>query len=337
MGGMAAARVARARLGRGNACARRHGARPMAFGGPLGAPPPAAAAPEEPFAGDDDGAAAPGPAPAAAPPAAVAADVDVQSAAEQAAQARLQALAARAREVALAKAEQLHRANKASKPLSPPKVAAMKGEDDKGLAMKGESDGVGVSQVRLYEQMTRLRKTMNVRISEVNKYARYLEREMESRDEALEKSHERITMTAVEATNLQRAVRAAVSNAKSAGADPDAIADQLVKLELDLEEFTRRVREHARQAELLCVRSVPVSWYGMAQDVRVMGTFDGWSRGVHLSPEVTGAATNFTADLLLMPGTYEIKFVVDGEWQVAADWDTCVGEDGATNNVIVVE
>lgn len=35
-----------------------------------------------------------------------------------------------------------------------------------------------------------------------------------------------------------------------------------------------------------CVpREVPVGWYGLARDVRVMGDFDGWSRGFDLSAE----------------------------------------------------
>lgn len=32
-------------------------------------------------------------------------------------------------------------------------------------------------------------------------------------------------------------------------------------------------------------RKVPVSWYGIGQEVRVMGSFDGWATGVLLSAE----------------------------------------------------
>ena len=55
---------------------------------------------------------------------------------------------------------------------------------------------------------------------------------------------------------------------------------------------------------------------------RVMGSFDGWTRGESLSPALVGTetapglGTEFSGDLRLRPGRYEIKFVVDGVWQV---------------------
>ena len=52
----------------------------------------------------------------------------------------------------------------------------------------------------------------------------------------------------------------------------------------------------------LVAREVPVEWYGVASDVRLMGDFDGWTRGTHLSAEVWGSDnvfTRFTAKMLL--------------------------------------
>lgn len=73
----------------------------------------------------------------------------------------------------------------------------------------------------------------------------------------------------------------------------------------------------------------------MAEDVRIMGSFDGWTWGVPLSPEEPQAFTTFSATLQLLPGTYEIKLLVDGGWRLAADWPQ-TGEGLAANNVLVV-
>lgn len=38
------------------------------------------------------------------------------------------------------------------------------------------------------------------------------------------------------------------------------------------------------------------------KSVQVMGTFDGWCQGEHLSPEYTGSFTRFSTTLVLRPG-----------------------------------
>lgn len=42
----------------------------------------------------------------------------------------------------------------------------------------------------------------------------------------------------------------------------------------------------------------------VSQSVQVMGTFDGWSQGEHLSSEYTGSFTTFSTTLMLRPGRY---------------------------------
>lgn len=44
--------------------------------------------------------------------------------------------------------------------------------------------------------------------------------------------------------------------------------------------------------------------FGLAQSVQVMGSFDGWSRGVSMSPEYDGFSTKFSTTLRLKPGRY---------------------------------
>lgn len=65
-------------------------------------------------------------------------------------------------------------------------------------------------------------------------------------------------------------------------------------------------------------RSVPIVWCGQAQDVRVMGSFDSWTRGVHLSPycgeddpagceTLMSGANEFRGELVVLPGSYEVR------------------------------
>lgn len=53
----------------------------------------------------------------------------------------------------------------------------------------------------------------------------------------------------------------------------------------------------------LVPRRVPVSWYGVAMDVQLMGSFDNWTRGIELSAEdlSDSVLTEFTAELHLLP------------------------------------
>ncbi|CAN6445839.1 unnamed protein product [Victoria cruziana] len=72
------------------------------------------------------------------------------------------------------------------------------------------------------------------------------------------------------------------------------------------------------------------------QSVQVMGSFDGWNQGEDMSPEYTGGANKFSALLKLRPGRYEIKFLVDGDWQLSPDLPT-LGEGMMRNNLLIVE
>jgi 1,4-alpha-glucan branching enzyme len=48
-------------------------------------------------------------------------------------------------------------------------------------------------------------------------------------------------------------------------------------------------------------------------DVRLAGSFNGWDPSAHSLSPVKGNGT-YVATLLLLPGSHEYKFVVDGQW-----------------------
>lgn len=59
------------------------------------------------------------------------------------------------------------------------------------------------------------------------------------------------------------------------------------------------------------------------------------SRACHeLSPLIVYRIEHFSG---VVQGTYEVKFLIDGEWRLAAEWPTKKTLRGETNNIIVVE
>ncbi|KAG8659772.1 protein PTST, chloroplastic isoform X2 [Manihot esculenta] len=102
-----------------------------------------------------------------------------------------------------------------------------------------------------------------------------------------------------------------------------------------LEAVHERLEEQIKDIDAVQSKEVHLFWCGMAESVQVMGSFDGWSLGEHLSPEYDGSFTKFTTTLMLRPGRYEIKFLVDGEWQLSPEYPT-VGEGLTENNLLVV-
>lgn len=105
-------------------------------------------------------------------------------------------------------------------------------------------------------------------------------------------------------------------------------------LAFKLEEIRGRLK--SRIDEVHNVSDVELEWIGMAESVQIMGSFDGWTVGVDMSAEVTEGFTRFSGCLKLPPGRYEVKFLVDGEWQLSPALPS-VGEGLACNNLLVVE
>ncbi|KMZ57999.1 hypothetical protein ZOSMA_7G00280, partial [Zostera marina] len=99
-----------------------------------------------------------------------------------------------------------------------------------------------------------------------------------------------------------------------------------------LEGFSEKLKQQIKGVDLIKFKEVSLSWIGMA---KVMGSFDGWSRGVSMSPEYDGFSTKFSTTLRLKPGRYEIKYLVDEAWHLSPELPT-VGEDLMENNILIV-
>ncbi|CAI7780396.1 unnamed protein product [Closterium sp. NIES-53] len=181
-----------------------------------------------------------------------------------------------------------------------------------------------------------MRSRLNKKLSESNTYNRFLQREVQYREQALSDSKALMIALAAEMRELSEVAEEIV---KTDGLPvtrkingrylPSHLSNRLEELYSDL-------RQQLEGIEKLRLREVPLVWFGMAEDVKVMGSFDGWTYGEQMSPETTGTMTRFTTVLKLRPGRYEIKFLVDGEWRVATEWPT-VGHGMLENNILTVE
>ncbi|MCG8589844.1 MAG: AAA family ATPase [Proteobacteria bacterium] len=76
-----------------------------------------------------------------------------------------------------------------------------------------------------------------------------------------------------------------------------------------------------------------------AADVRIAGDFNGWvpDKGVRSLIESEGVTRVWTKVLHLQPGTYQYRYVVDGEWREdPANPESVPGPTGGRNSVLVV-
>ncbi|KAJ8640141.1 hypothetical protein MRB53_016835 [Persea americana] len=157
------------------------------------------------------------------------------------------------------------------------------------------------------------------KLSEANQYNRFLKRQLQFNEDTLINFKSELAVLELE---LQTSVGLAEEVAKSGTYQGSRkINGKYVPSYLlsRLEAIHRRLKEQIKGIDAVKVRDVEFFWYGMAEIVQVMGSFDGWSHGEHMSPEYQGGFTKFSTVLKLRPGRYEIKFLVDGEWHLSPE------------------
>ena len=197
----------------------------------------------------------------------------------------------------------------------------------------------GGSQRRLYDQMLTLRTRLNERVAASNAFAKYLEKTLLTRDDDLKRANELLYGAAKESGELLRLIRDAQNDIVKSGDD----ATRRARGEQKLEKFVNRLQlvestltKNAKEIDSTVVRTVPLEYHGIASDVIMMGDFDGWTRGIQLYPSfVEGGSSTFTGEARLPPGTYLVKFKVDGEWRLAREWPSS-GEGFDANNILTV-
>ncbi|GAY43763.1 hypothetical protein CUMW_077010 [Citrus unshiu] len=180
------------------------------------------------------------------------------------------------------------------------------------------------------------RKKLMTKLSEANQQNRFLKRQLHIKEDALVDFKSELAVMELE---MQALVSLAEEIAQSGIPEGSRkINGKFIQSHLlsRLEAVHEKLKEQIKDVIAVQSKEVPLFWCGMAQSVQVMGTFDGWSQGEHLSPEYNGSFTKFSTTLMLRPGRYEIKFLIDGEWQLSPEFPT-VGEGLMKNNLLIVE
>ncbi|KAK8461789.1 hypothetical protein SEVIR_1G093100v4 [Setaria viridis] len=174
------------------------------------------------------------------------------------------------------------------------------------------------------------------RLSEANQYNRFLKRQLQLKDDAVVKFKSELAALELE---LQALVGLAEEIANfdvplgSRKINGKYIQSHLLSR---LEAVHGKVMDQIKDVDSLKPQEISVYWVGMAENVQIMGSFDGWSQGETMSREYSGDYGRFSATLKLRPGRYEIKFLVDGEWRLSPEYPMA-GEGLTQNNIIVVE
>ncbi|KAH7556967.1 hypothetical protein ACOSP7_026297 [Xanthoceras sorbifolium] len=180
------------------------------------------------------------------------------------------------------------------------------------------------------------RQKLTRKLSEANQQNRFLKRQLHIKEDALVNFKSEL---AVMELQVQALVSLAEEIAKlGIPGGSRKINGKFIQSHLlsRLEAVNEKLKEQIKDVGAAQSKEVSLFWCGMAESVQVMGSFDGWSQGEHLSPEYTGSFTKFSTTLMLRPGRYEIKFLIDGEWQLSPEFPT-VGEGLTENNLLIVE
>nr|CAD1822707.1 unnamed protein product [Ananas comosus var. bracteatus] len=172
------------------------------------------------------------------------------------------------------------------------------------------------------------------KLSEANQYSRFLKRQLQVTDNVLAKLKSELAVLELE---LQALVGLAEEIASDVPSGSRKITGKYIQSHLfsRLEAVREKVKEQIKDADSLGLQEITVFWLAWLS-VQVMGSFDGWSQGEEMSREYSGDYARFSATVKLRPGKYEIKFLVDGEWQLSPEFPT-VGEDMTKNNLLIVQ
>ncbi|KAL1550973.1 protein PTST 2, chloroplastic-like isoform X1 [Salvia divinorum] len=83
---------------------------------------------------------------------------------------------------------------------------------------------------------------------------------------------------------------------------------------------------------LQLLRTTSIEWPNSAAQVLLAGSFDGWTAQRRMHRSKLGV---FSITLKLYPGSYEIKFIVDGNWKLDPLRPT-INNNGFINNIFIV-
>jgi chromosome partitioning protein len=138
---------------------------------------------------------------------------------------------------------------------------------------------------------------------------------------------------------LRETARAGVPIARYAPSANGALDYAAVALEVEAS-APAQLAERAIEDDLPELREVAIRFTDrQAGDVRIAGDFNGWvpDKGVRSVIEAEEGSRVWTKILHLPPGTYQYRYVVDGEWREdPSNTKTAPSPTGRVNSVLVV-
>ncbi|KAG8659769.1 hypothetical protein MANES_02G075700v8 [Manihot esculenta] len=146
------------------------------------------------------------------------------------------------------------------------------------------------------------REKLMKKLSEANQHNRFLKRQLHVKEDELVNWKNELAVMELE---IQALVKLAEEIAQSDIPEGSRkINGKYIQSHLlsRLEAVHERLEEQIKDIDAVQSKEVHLFWCGMAESVQVMGSFDGWSLGEHLSPEYDGSFTKFTTTLMLRPG-----------------------------------
>ncbi|KAL0898370.1 hypothetical protein Bca101_082331 [Brassica carinata] len=174
------------------------------------------------------------------------------------------------------------------------------------------------------------------KLSEANQHNRFLKRQLKTQEEEITNIKSELAIMELEVQALVNLAEEIANLGIPQGLLQGKYKTKIIIFFSPIKAVHNRLKEQIKDVEAAQSKEVNVFWIGMAESVQVMGSFDGWSQPEDLSPEYTASFTKFSTTLVLRPGRYEMKFLVDGEWQISREFPTS-GEGMLENNVLVVE
>ncbi|KAG5377455.1 hypothetical protein IGI04_042051 [Brassica rapa subsp. trilocularis] len=192
-----------------------------------------------------------------------------------------------------------------------------------------------------YEEVTYATEANN---SQRNRDQRYgnAELDKDSHDETMKRENQ------VEITRLRFMLR-------QKELELSRLKEQIEKEKLSLSVLQRKAETEIQKAQMLVsqkdvelqeaeeslsgLQEVEIEYCGDGNVVEVTGSFNGWEHRVGLELEAsksTGKQKCWSTLLWLYPGTYEIKFIVDGQWITDPQRDS-VTRGHITNNILKVD
>jgi len=192
---------------------------------------------------------------------------------------------------------------------------------------------------RMYQAAIDMQRKMSEKLSESNMYTSHLEQRLEECHEDLEAAYDFMKKISMEFGTTGRLAESTAAAVRF-GVDKEDSVTKVQALTERLHYLEQVVLKSRDAFKSRVPQRVPITWVGVASEVRLVGDFDDWTRGVELSVsdmDNDGSLRTFEGTVPLLPGRYQVKFLVDGEWRLAPDWPMENDEVGETNNVLTVE